>query len=272
MVKRNSHFERPMQKSSSSRYKNWPKNEIFSKTCIPSETSFFIRLDGWRFRKLSETIKAEKLFDEKFVKCLVSSGKVLFKKGFHPTLIYVASDELNILFTDTAPFRGRIEKTNSIMAGLVSSAYSLNLQKFFNKKQIAAFDSRVVIASNVEKIMAYLSWRQMNTWRNHNNAYGYWILRKTGYKPTEIAKKLKGIKAKKFHEMMFKQSVNLAKTPQWQRRGILIHKEPILKRANNGLVERWRLKKDWNLPVFTSENGARLVQRILEWTKQKRKK
>ena len=40
-----------------------------------------------------------------------------------------------------------------------------------------------------------------------------------GYKPAEIAKKLKGLKAKEFHEMMFKQGVNLAKTPQWQGRG-----------------------------------------------------
>jgi len=271
MVKQNSHFGRPTQESSLIRYRNWPKNEIFSKTCIPPETPFFIRLDGWRFKKLSETIKAEKPFDEKFAKCLVSSGKILFKKGFNPALIYVASDELNILFIDAAPFRRRIEKTNSILSGLVSSAYSLNLQKFFDKNQVAAFDSRIVIASNMEKIIEYLSWRQMNTWRNHNNAYGYWIFRKMGYKPAEIAKKLKGLKTKKFHEMMFKQGVNLAKTPQWQRRGILIHKQPFLKRANNSLVERWRLKEDWNLQLFTSKSGAKLIQRILEWTKQKRK-
>lgn len=72
--------------------------------------------------------------------------------------------------------------------------------------------------------------------------------------------------------MMFKQGVNLAKTPQWQRRGTLIHKEPILKRAKNSLVERWRLKDDWTLPLLTSKDGAQLIQRILEWTKQKRKK
>jgi tRNA(His) guanylyltransferase len=70
-----------------------------------------------------------------------------------------------------------------------------------------------------------------------------------GYKPAEIAKKLKGLKAKEFHEMMFKQGVNLAKTPQWQGRGILIYKQPFLKRADNSLVERWRLKEEWNLPI-----------------------
>jgi len=272
MVKRNSHLGRPTQESSLSRYKNWPENEIFSKMCIPPETPFFIRLDGWRFRKLSETLKAEKPFDEKFAKCLVSSGKILFKKGFNPALIYVASDELNILFTGAAPFRGRIEKTNSTLASLISSACLLNLRKFFDKGEVVAFDSRIVIASNMEKIIEYLSWRQMDTWRNHSNAHAYWIFRKKDYKPAEIARKLKGLKTKEFHEMMFKQGVNLAKTPQWQRRGTLIYKQPFLKRTKNSLVERWKLKEDWNLPVFTSKKGAELVQRILEWTRQKRKK
>jgi len=92
-----------------------------------------------------------------------------------------------------------------------------------------------------------------------------------GYKPAEIAKKLKGLKTKEFHEMMFKQGLNLANTPQWQRRGILIHKEPFLKRAENSLVERWKLKEDWSLPRFTSKNGAKIIQQILEWSKEKRK-
>jgi len=72
--------------------------------------------------------------------------------------------------------------------------------------------------------------------------------------------------------MMFEQDVNLAKTLQWQRRGILIYKQPFLKRADNSLVERWRLKEEWNLPLFTSKDGAQLIHRVLEWTKQKRKK
>jgi len=233
MVKRNSHFGTPMQESSLNRFKNWPKNEIFSKASIPPETPFFIRLDGWRFGKLSQKLKTEKPFDKKFAKCFVSSGKILFQKGFNPSLIYVASDEMSILFTGAAPFRGRIEKANSIFAGLVSSAHSLSLLKIFNKGEIVAFDSRIVISSNVEKIIEYLSWRQLNTWRNHNNTYAYWIFRKKGCKPAEIAKKLKGSKTKEFHKMMFKQGVNLAKTPQWQRRGILVYKHPFLKRGKN---------------------------------------
>ena len=99
-----------MQESSLNKYKNWPEHEIFSKTCIPPEISFFVRLEGWKFRKLSETIKAEKPFDKKFAKCLVSSGKILFKKGFNPALIYVASDELNTLFLTLLLFAEGLKK------------------------------------------------------------------------------------------------------------------------------------------------------------------
>jgi tRNA(His) 5'-end guanylyltransferase len=261
-----------MQESSLNKYKNWPKHEIFSKSCIPPETAFFVRLDGWKFRKLSETIKTEKPFDKKFAKCLVSSGKILFKKGFTPALVYVVSDEINILFLNAAPFRRRIEKVNSVLTSLVSSAFTLSLQKFFNKENIAAFDSRIVVVSTDEKIMEYLAWRQMNNWRNHNNAYAYWVFHKMGYKPSEISKRLKGLKTEELHEIMFRQGVNLAKTPQWQRRGILVYKQPFLRKVENHFVTRWKINENWKLPLFTSGDGVKLIKQILEWTRQKRKK
>jgi len=261
-----------MQELSLNKYKKWPEHEIFSKTCIPPETPFFIRLNGWRFKKLSEAIKAEKPYDEKIAKCLVSSGEIFFSKGFNPTLIYVASDELNILFLNANPFRRRVEKIDSVSAGLISSAFSSNIQKTFSEKTVVAFDSRVVVASTKEKIAEYLSWRQMNTWRNHNNAYAYWVFRKMGYKPSKIARKLEGLRTEKLHDMMLRQSMNFAKTPLWQRRGILVYKQPFLKKVENCLITRWKIRENWNLPLFTSKNGTQLIQQILKWTKEKRKK
>jgi tRNA(His) 5'-end guanylyltransferase len=260
-----------MQESSLNKYKDLSKHEIFSQTCIPPETPFFLRLDGWKFRKLSETIKAEKPFDKKFAKCLVSSGKTLFREGFNPALVYVVSDELNILFLDAAPFRRRIEKVDSVISSLVSSTFTLCLKNSFRKENFAAFDSRIVVASSDEKIIEYLAWRQMNAWRNHNNTYAYWVLRKIGYAPSKISKKLKGLKTEELHQLMFEHGINLAKTPLWQRRGILLYKQPSMRKIDDQFVKRWRINEKWDLPLFTSKDGIKLIKEILELARQKRK-
>ncbi len=258
-----------MQESSSNKFQNWHRHEIFAKTCVPPETPFFVRLDGWKFRKLSENLKAEKPFDEKFAKCMVSSGKTLYRKGFNPALTYFASDELNILFLNRPPFRGRIEKIDSILAGLVSSVFTLNLQKHFRKIANVSFDSRIVTLTSEERAIEYLAWRQTSNWRNHNNAYAHWILSKIGYKPKEISRKLKGLKTREIHDLAFKQGVNLAKTPPWQRRGILVYKTPLMKELEKCLTVRWKITENWNPPLFTKNDGVNLIKQIIKWTKRK---
>jgi tRNA(His) 5'-end guanylyltransferase len=92
-----------------------------------------------------------------------------------------------------------------------------------------------------------------------------------GHKPAEASKKLRGLKTEELHELAFKQGINLAQTPAWQRRGILIYKEPYAKKTLKGVAERWKLKAEWNTPLFTSDDGAKLIKQIIEWKKQKRK-
>jgi tRNA(His) 5'-end guanylyltransferase len=117
-----------------------------------------------------------------------NAGRVLFEKGFSPALIYVVSDELDILFLDNVPYSGRVEKIGSVIPSFVSATFTLRLQKTFGKTDNVAFDSRVVIVPSENAVMNYLAWRQTNAWRNHNNAYVYWLFRKMGYKPIEAAK------------------------------------------------------------------------------------
>ena len=242
------------------------KSEVFSKLQIPPETPFFVRLNGRRFQAVSEKLKAEKPFDKKFAKCLVKSGKAIFQENLSPALIYVASDEVNVFFAYGAPFNRRVEKINSVLAGIVSSAFSLNALKLFNKPLTVAFDSRIIILPQ-EKSVEYLTWRQLDAWRNHNNAYAYWLLRKLGHKPKEAAKKLKGLKTEELHQLLFQHGVNLAKTPAWQRRGILIHRHPYRKQLENHTVIRWRVVENWDLPVFSSPEGKAFIQQVMEWTK-----
>jgi len=255
-----------MQESYWNKGSNHPKHEIFSQLQVPPDTPFFARLDGRRFQAISEKLGAEKPFDERFAKCLVTSATALFKTNFNPTLVYVASDEMNVLFLHAAPFKRRIEKTNSILAGTTSSAFSLSVAKLFKKTLITTFDSRIIVSSQ-EKVTDYLTWRQRDAWRNHNNAYAYWLFRRNGYKPSEAAKKLKGLKTKDLHEILFRHGINLTQTPAWQRRGILVYREPYQKQAKNHWITRRQIKENWSLPLFSSKEGQALIQQILNWAK-----
>ncbi|MEM2954309.1 MAG: tRNA(His) guanylyltransferase Thg1 family protein [Candidatus Bathyarchaeia archaeon] len=244
-------------------------NEIFSHLKIARDMPFFVRLDGRRFQAVSDAVEAMKPFDEKFAQCLVASGKAIYEGDFNPALVYVASDEVNALFLSDAPFDGRIEKINSVLASLVSSTFSLAIAQHFKKALPVAFDSRVSICAK-NKIIDYLCWRQLNLWRNHNNAYAYWLHRKIGHTPLETAKILKGLKADELHEKLFQYGINLAETPAWQRRGILIYKEPYQKKSGRLRVVRWRIKENWNLPLFSSQEGQTLIHQILKLTTQKK--
>jgi len=245
---------------------NQIKNEIFSQVQVPFDTPFFVRLDGRRFQAVAEKLHVEKPFDKTFAKCLTATGKTLFQDNLNPDLVYVNSDEVNVLFVCTAPFNRRVEKINSVLAGIVSSAFSLHALKSFRKSLSTCFDSRIVVATR-EKLIDYLIWRQRDAWRNHNNAYAYWMLRKLGYKSIEATAMLKGWKSEKLREFMFQHGVNLAKTPAWQRRGILIYRQTYQKRLADTAVTRWRTKENWNLPMFPSQEGEDLIRNILEWAK-----
>jgi len=255
-----------MQESSSNEEIAYVRDEIFSQLQIPSDTPFFVRLDGRRFKAVSEKIDAEKPFDERVAKCLTASARAIFLNSFSPTLVYVASDEINVLFLYNAPFRGRVEKTDSVLAGIVSSTVSLNILKFFEKSVITSFDSRIIPSSR-EKIIEYLVWRQRDAWRNHNNSYVYLLFRKMGHKPSEVAKMLNGLRTKDIHDALFRHGVNLAETPSWQRRGILVYREPYQKQVEDRQVTRWRVKENWNLPQFSSKEGQARIEKILEWGK-----
>lgn len=255
-----------MQESYWNRSFNHHKHEIYSQLQVPPDTPFFTRLDGRRFQAISEKVGADKPFDKRFAKCLVAAARALFKNNFNPTLVYIASDEINVLFLYATPFGRRIEKINSILAGIVSSAFSLSVAKLFKKTLVVAFDSRIIVSSQ-EKVTEYLTWRQRDAWRNHNNAYAYWLFRRNGYKPSEAAKKLKGLKTKDLHEILFRHGINLTQTPVWQRRGILLYREPYQKRMENQIVTRHQIKENCNLPLFSSKEGQDLIQQIFKWAK-----
>jgi len=66
------------------------------------------------------------------------------------------------------------------------------------------------------------------------------------------------------------KGINLAKTPTWQRRGILLYFEEYLKEGVNKLTgekvltARRKLIENWELPIFNSPEGKNMLLKIIK--------
>ncbi|MHC1631119.1 MAG: tRNA(His) guanylyltransferase Thg1 family protein [Methanotrichaceae archaeon] len=206
---------------------------------------FVIRADGRGFSKLLQN--AQKPYDLNFAKSLVSASRDFFQSsGLNPVLAFLFSDEINLLFLE-APFNGRLEKLDSVVAGSLSGYLSLALNK------AVSMDSRVILLCP-DEIKKYLSERQDEAWRNHVFSYGFYALIGEGLNHAQAMKQLRGLKESDIHEMLFQKGTNLAKNPGWQKRGVLIY------RNENRIVE------NWDLPLFKSEEGKQLLGEIVNFS------
>lgn len=225
---------------------------------------FAVRIDGRGFRRALGLLGLLKPYDERFAHAMADSIELFFKEsGLNPLFAFTFSDEISFFFYEM-PYNNRIEKIDSIIPAFVSSALTIRLKL----EKPVSFDSRIVILGK-EDIYKYLLWRQAETWRNHMSSYGYYTLLKSGMSENEAAMSLKNMKASQVHELVFSHGINLAETPRWQRCGIMVYRESHEKTGFNPLkqkevkTKRRRIKQDWNLPIFKTEEGRKLIKRLV---------
>jgi tRNA(His) 5'-end guanylyltransferase len=224
-----------------------------------------VRADGRNFRRVLSG-EFEKPYDERFAKGMAEAVAIFFEtSGFDPKLAYIFSDEINLFFPQV-PFKGRIEKLDSVIASFLASALTIVL----DFKDAIAFDARVIPVCSREDVWEYLTQRQAEAWRNHINAYGYYGLQESRLSEKEAEERLKGMKAAQVHELLFRTGINLNETPMWQRRGILIAKERYEKEGYNPkagkkvVVTRYEVVQHWDLPLFESEEGRNLMAELID--------
>jgi len=248
---------------------DWKKREIASTFRIPEDFPLIVRVDGWKFHNLAKKLDLRRPFDERMIRCLVEAAKEPFSLGFPVLLAYSFSDEISFLIRPPLSFKGRVEKLVSVFSSIVASAFSMTLKER-NIRVNVGFDGRIVVVRE-EEIPEYLSWRQAEAWRNCINAYAQYALISKGLTPQKAGNALKGLKAPELHELVFQQlSINLAKVPSWQRRGVLIYLkeyekegfDPILNKRTT--VKRRRIVEDWDPPLFSSEEGKAFIISLLK--------
>jgi len=249
--------------------KDFKSHEVYSAYRVPNGLAFFIRCDGRNFRKICTVLKLKKPFDERLIRILISAAREVFQEGFNAILAYIFSDEINFLFIKNVPFNRRVEKLVSLISSLVSSRFSLEVLKLFKMDLAIAFDARIVPMYSSE-VIEYLAWRQLQCFRNCLNCYAHYSLIEKGYSPKEVAESLRGLKAESLLEIISRvKGVRLNDIPLWQRRGVLLYWEEFHKigrnplTGDNVLAIRRKLKEEWNLPLFSSQEGRIFLEKIL---------
>ena len=236
--------------------------EIFSTiTTIPP---VFVRLDGRAFHRLAENLTLKKPFDDRFSDAMVLvCTELIADSGLCPDFAFTFSDEISLFYT-RLPFNGRVEKIDSVSASFAASSLTLTLGVAIP----LAFDARVIPATR-EFAIEYLNNRQNEAWRNHVNGYCHQALIEEGISAKKAAGRLKGLPAKSLHEMMHRRGFNLAMTPAWQRRGILVYKKITEKEGFNPITqqtvvaERSAVTVDRDLPLFTSPEGKEFLGKLV---------
>jgi tRNA(His) guanylyltransferase len=224
----------------------------------------FVRIDGRGFHRIAGEWGLKRPFDGRFARAMANvSAQLIASSGFAPDFAFTFSDEINLYFQNV-PYSGRVEKLDSVIASYAASALTIEMAS----PSPVAFDARVI---QITPALAcqYLVNRQAEAWRNHINAYCHQALVSEGSGPREAATLLKGLSSAGMHEMMFSRGINLAKTPAWQRRGILVYKtakeiegfNPITSRVERTYRSSVRCTAD--LPVFSSPEGQSFLNGLI---------
>lgn len=217
------------------------------------------RLDGRSFTRLTKEIcKFEAPFDVKFRDMMIGTVKALMDCGFRVIYGFTESDEISLLFhPDENTFGRKVRKYNSTLAGVASAAFSLQLG------MSAVFDCRMVPLPSVERVRDYFSWRQEDAHRNALNSHCYWMLRKEGLSVQDATKQLEGRSVAFKNELLFSRGINFDTLPSWQKRGVGVYWNDVLKEGFNPVTmqatttSRRALHTELELPL--RENYAAFI-------------
>jgi tRNA(His) 5'-end guanylyltransferase len=219
--------------------------------CILSDMYLVARIDGRSFSRLTKEIcNFEAPFDVRFRDMMINTVKGLMDCGFRVVYGFTESDEISLLFhIDEQTFGRKVRKYNSILAGVASATFSLQLG------QVAAMDCRLIPLPNIERVQDYFLWRQEDAHRNALNSHCYWLLRKEGMNAIDATKMLEGKSVAYKNELLFSRGINFDTLPSWQKRGVGVYWDSVEKVGFNPVKNeevktlRRELKVDYELPL-----------------------
>lgn len=140
-----------------------------------------VRIDGRNFSKLTKNMK--KPFDDNMSNIMMETTKWLVEKT-NALIGYVQSDEITLIFFKKPEeveflFSGRIQKLNSILSGMTSSKFCIEMMKHnpeLIENHIPHFDCRIWNVPTKQVAAMTVLWRSQDARRNAINTIAHSII------------------------------------------------------------------------------------------------
>lgn len=228
---------------------------------MPDDVFVVARVDGRSFTRLTREIHPfDAPYDPRFRDLMIGTARHLLVSGFRCVWAHTHSDEISVLLHRGETAFGRKErKWLSILAGEASARFSASLG------HPAAFDCRLSLLPDEERVVDYFRWRQEDARRNARNAHAYWLLRRNGHSAQDATAAIDGLGVAEKDALLAAHGIAFDELPAWQRRGAGIGWETVQRSARNprtgapATAVRRRLHVDLELPEGDAW-GARVAR------------
>jgi tRNA(His) guanylyltransferase len=225
--------------------------ETASDRCVPPGLFLVARLDARGFTRLTAARREEfeRPFDVRVRDTMIATTEHLMNSGFRVAYGYTQSDEISLLLRlDESAFGRKLRKYHSLLAGEASAKFTRLIG------EVVAFDCRVAELPNLELVVDYFHWRHEDAARNALSAHAHWALLRAGASPAAASERLAGMSAPDKHELLHAHGVNFNDLPVWQRRGVGLHWEAVVRpidprTGEPARVPRRRIKVELELPM-----------------------
>lgn len=211
-----------------------------------------LRLDGRGFTKLTRDVLkvGNQAFCDRFHTAMVEVTAHLMECGARVVYGYTQSDEISLLLHRDDDIFGRKER--KLISVYASEAGSRGHAAIGHH---VAFDCRISQLPSIPDVIDYFRWRQQDSARNALNSHCYWMLRSQGRAAGDATSALHGLSVAEKHELLFKNGINFAELPGWQKNGTGIVWGTVMidgvdPRTNTVIpTERTYMRIDENLPI-----------------------
>lgn len=265
------------------RMKTYEKSSDYK---IIPRAPIMIRLDGKAFHTLTKKLKLDKPFDELFSYAMTQTALELSSRVQGCMLTYTQSDEITMVIrTDqshyTSPwFDNRVQKMVSVGASIATAVMNdhINSEPFYwkrmprgedkeNWKEFAFFDCRVWPMPNMVEVENNIIWRQKDCTKNSISSATYYEVGKVLGRKT-AQKKMHKLNQRERQDLLFKVAgINWNDYSTRFKRGVITYREFVNVQTKNGMAQR-HVWKDDAAPIFTSDHGRAVLQKILNPVKE----